>query len=317
MNVAFRVRHSNTELRRLSQQELRRARELFQNGEQLGRFADEFQFDTELEAFQAIGASLGMPVIDLSKVEVEQEALKNFPVRLVHRHFLFPISRTDSEIQIVTGNPFDVQAADAVADATGLFVNTVFRASLGEDIDLSWKTIFERFNADLANGVGNLLSRSLTLCKKQLNSQLPHFDRSLATKEQLEIAERLKSAVIEVCVDFDAYRISSALNKMNSILSVVDKYLSETTPWKLKSEEQKGTLSNILYVSLASLRVVGFCFYAFFPKKFDILLNLLGEDTTDQTNFIEKAKGFWNLKAGHTFSEIPRLFERLDLKTAF
>ncbi len=125
MSVAFRVHHSDSQVRRLSQAELRRAKELFQNGEQLSQFANECQFETELEAFQSIGASLGMPVIDLSKVEVEQDALKDFPLRLVHRHFLFPISRTDSEIHIVTGNPFDVQAADAVADATGLFVKTV------------------------------------------------------------------------------------------------------------------------------------------------------------------------------------------------
>ncbi len=125
MSVAFRVHHSDSELRRLSQAELRRAKELFQNGEQLTQFANECQFETELEAFQSIGASLGMSVVDLAKVEVEQAALKDFPLRLVHRHFLFPISRTESEIQIVTGNPFDVQAADAVADATGLFVKTV------------------------------------------------------------------------------------------------------------------------------------------------------------------------------------------------
>jgi len=125
MSVAFRVHNSDSELRRLSQAELRRAKELFQNGEQLTQFANECQFETELEAFQSIGASLGMQVIDLAKVEVEQAAVKDFPLRLVHRHFLFPISRTESEIQIVTGNPFDVQAADAVADATGLFVKTV------------------------------------------------------------------------------------------------------------------------------------------------------------------------------------------------
>ncbi len=125
MSVAFRVHESDSDQRRLSQAELRRAKELFLNGEQLSQFANECQFETELDAFQSIGASLGMSVIDLAKVEVEQAAVKDFPLRLVHRHFLFPLSRTDSEIRIVTGNPFDVQAADAVADATGLFVKTV------------------------------------------------------------------------------------------------------------------------------------------------------------------------------------------------
>ncbi len=125
MSAALRLQYSDPGLRRLSQTELRRARELFLNGEQLGLLARECQFENELQALQSLGASLGMPVVDLSKIEVEASALKDFPLRLVHRHFLFPLSRTDAEIELVTGNPFDVQAADAVADATGLFVKMV------------------------------------------------------------------------------------------------------------------------------------------------------------------------------------------------
>ncbi len=195
-----------------------------------------------------------------------------------------------------------------------MFVNTIFRANLGDDIDLTWQTIFERFNADLANGVGNLLSRSLTLCKKQFNSHIPAFSKEHATSQQYEIAEFTQSAVKQVCDDFDAYQISSALNQMNSLLSKIDKYFAETTPWKLKEDEQKQDLANILYVSLASLRVLGFCFYAFFPKKFEILLTLLGENTTNQSDFFERAHNFWGLNASHQFTDIPRLFERLDLQ---
>ena len=125
MSAGLRVHESDSGQRRLSPTELRRARELFLNGEQLGQFAREFQFKNEVEALQSLGASLGMSVVDLATIDVEQSVLNEFPLRLVHRHFLFPLSRTDSEIQIVTGNPFDVQAADAVADATGLFVQTV------------------------------------------------------------------------------------------------------------------------------------------------------------------------------------------------
>lgn len=125
MSAALRLQDSDPGLRRLSQIELRRAKELFLNGEQLDLLARECQFENELQALQSLGASLRIPVVDLSKIEVEASALKDFPLRLVHRHFLFPLSRTDSEIELVTGNPFDVQAADAVADATGLFVKMV------------------------------------------------------------------------------------------------------------------------------------------------------------------------------------------------
>ncbi len=125
MSAALSLSKSDSGMRRLTQVELRRARELFLNGEPLGQLARECQLENELQALQALGASLGIPIIDLSKIEVEASALKDFPLRLVHRHSLFPLSRTDSEIELVTGNPFDVQAADAVADATGLFVKMV------------------------------------------------------------------------------------------------------------------------------------------------------------------------------------------------
>ena len=111
--------------RRLSPHELKRVQELFSAGDQLEQFAREYQFDNELDALSAIGRSLAIPVLDLSKEEVDKSILEGFPVRLVHRHGVFPISRNSSSVQLALSNPFDVQAADAVAEATGLFVRTV------------------------------------------------------------------------------------------------------------------------------------------------------------------------------------------------
>ncbi|MCP4510177.1 MAG: Flp pilus assembly complex ATPase component [Fuerstiella sp.] len=111
--------------RRLSPHELKRVQELFSAGDQLEQFAREYQFDNELDALSAIGRSLAIPVLDLSKEEVDKSILEGFPVRLVHRHGVFPISRNSSSVQLALSNSFDVQAADAVAEATGLFVRTV------------------------------------------------------------------------------------------------------------------------------------------------------------------------------------------------
>ncbi|HIE97780.1 MAG TPA: type II/IV secretion system protein [Planctomycetes bacterium] len=110
--------------RRLSPHELKRVQELFSAGDQLDQFAREYQFDNELEVLSAIGRSLAIPVLDLSKEDIDKSILEGFPVRLVHRHGVFPIARSKSSVQLVLSNPFDVQAADAVAEATGLFVKT-------------------------------------------------------------------------------------------------------------------------------------------------------------------------------------------------
>jgi len=63
-----------------------------------------------------------MRVVDLSDEDVDEAGLRDFPVRLIHRHGVFPLRRTDTSLHLAISNPFDVQAADAVAAATGLFV---------------------------------------------------------------------------------------------------------------------------------------------------------------------------------------------------
>lgn len=82
----------------------------------------DFGYSTDLDALRAIAQALSLPVIDLSREQPSRDLLQDFPVRLIHRHGIFPVSRTEQTLRIVLSNPFDVQAADAVAEATGLFV---------------------------------------------------------------------------------------------------------------------------------------------------------------------------------------------------
>lgn len=109
--------------RRLTVEELDQVQRLFA-ADGLASVTSEFGFSTELQALQSVAHSLGMSVVDLSKETVDPSILEGFPVRLLHRHGIFPIDRSSSSIRIVVSDPFDVQAADAVSAATGLFVMT-------------------------------------------------------------------------------------------------------------------------------------------------------------------------------------------------
>ena len=109
--------------RRLSADELDQIQRLF-SSDGLSAVTGDFGFSTELQALQSIAYSLGMSVVDLSKVTVDRSILEGFPLRLIHRHGIFPTDRSSSSIRMVVSNPFDVQAAVAVAAATGLFVIT-------------------------------------------------------------------------------------------------------------------------------------------------------------------------------------------------
>ncbi|MEZ6043022.1 MAG: ATPase, T2SS/T4P/T4SS family [Planctomycetaceae bacterium] len=112
--------------RRLSRTELKLARQAFSDPARgLVRLADDLGLANDLEALQAIGQSLNLKLVDLAEQSVDMSLLKGFPLRLIHRHSVFPIERTDDEVTLVISNPFDVQGPDAVAAATGLYVNPV------------------------------------------------------------------------------------------------------------------------------------------------------------------------------------------------
>ncbi len=129
---------TGTAVRKLSPQELKAANALFSIGDQLERFSSEHGFDNELDALNSIGDSLGMPVIDISGFDVDESILQDFPLRLVHRHGVFPVSRIDATIKLALSNPFDIQASDAVAAATGQFVSPVL--ALPQEINALIKT---------------------------------------------------------------------------------------------------------------------------------------------------------------------------------
>ncbi len=109
--------------RRLTAEELDHVQRLFTT-DGLSAVSSEFGFATDLQALQAVAHSLGMSVVDLSKESIDSSVLEGFPVRLIHRHGIFPIDRSSASIRIVVSNPFEVQAADADSAATGLFVMT-------------------------------------------------------------------------------------------------------------------------------------------------------------------------------------------------
>lgn len=108
---------------RLTVEELDHVQSLFAT-DKLSAITSEFGFSNDLQALQTVAHSLGMSVVDLSKESIDSSVLEGFPVRLIHRHGIFPIDRSPASIRIVVSNPFDVQAADAVSAATGLFVMT-------------------------------------------------------------------------------------------------------------------------------------------------------------------------------------------------
>lgn len=102
----------------LDLQQLQIAREAQAAEGRITRVLGDLGCATEEEALAAIGRTLGLELIDLSKADIDLTLLNEFPLKLIHRHEIFPIRRQGSTLVVATGNPFDLNALDSVSAAT-------------------------------------------------------------------------------------------------------------------------------------------------------------------------------------------------------
>ena len=124
----------------------------------------------------------------------------------------------------------------------------------GSDGNFSVEALIDRTNADLANTLGNLVQRTISMANK-------YFDGVVTNKEVYEdidasLIEKINSLDEEISKDIDSLEISNALNKIFEVLRASNKYIDETTPWILaKDESSKDRLETVLYNLLESIRV--------------------------------------------------------------
>jgi len=111
--------------RSLDLRQLQIARDCQATHGRLAQVAAELGCDSEEEALVAVGAALGLQVIDLGQADLNLSLLDSFPIRLIHRHEIFPIRQEDGTLIVATGDPFNLNALDAVSAAAGVSVTAV------------------------------------------------------------------------------------------------------------------------------------------------------------------------------------------------
>lgn len=182
--------------------------------------------------------------------------------------------------------------------------------ALGADSSFSNEIMINRINSDLANGLGNLVSRTVAMADKYFGGTLP-ADREAGDfdAELIAEAEELRAKVDEL---MDKTQINNALAEIFKVVSRANKYIDETAPWVLgKDESKKARLATVLYNLLETIRIVSTLLSNFMPTTMPKVWEQIGAAESDIT--YENAGKFGVLPADVTVHRGEIIFPRIDV----
>lgn len=183
---------------------------------------------------------------------------------------------------------------------------------IGLDGNFSHEGFIHRVNSDLANDLGNLVQRTLTMVHSYFGGKIEEMDKEeKADKALREEFENSKEKIIRF---YEDYALNRALEEIWFFISTVNKYLADNEPWKLaRDESQKKRLGRILYQAAAALRVISYLLFPVIPVSSEKIWDFLGEEKSIEDESLSELK-FKNLKLGQAMKEPKPLFPRVALK---
>ncbi|MEJ7862117.1 MAG: methionine--tRNA ligase [Pyrinomonadaceae bacterium] len=192
----------------------------------------------------------------------------------------------------------------------------------GQDGKFSYENLIERANADLASGLGNLSSRTLSMITKYRNGMIPdgkiteinylNAKRAGISPDEQELVSALEHARDEFLRKFNNYEFSQALETLWTIIARIDKMISDAKPWELAKEtNQTETLNAVLYRATETLRWLGVLLYPFMPEASRKIYEQIGlsEDIAAKN---PENLSWGELKAGTQIGETEAVFPRID-----
>lgn len=180
------------------------------------------------------------------------------------------------------------------------------------DGSITYENMIERYNADLANTLGNLVNRTIAMTNKYFGGVVQPGD----VTEELD--GELKSLAVETVGKVDKllseYKVSDTLDTIFTLAKRCNKYIDETTPWALaKDEDKKARLGTVLYNLLESIRFIAVLLSPFLPETSEKILAQMNTDIKDY----DSLSAFGALKAGTVVGKAEPLFARIDAKEMF
>ncbi|MFA6988674.1 MAG: methionine--tRNA ligase [Candidatus Gastranaerophilaceae bacterium] len=212
-------------------------------------------------------------------------------------------------------NPTDLIKQFELEDADSIRYFLMTTAPFGKDGNYNDEDFKSKVNADLANNLGNLLNRSLSMLVKYFDGEIKDFAVTTKDNELAIACEETKNNVIE---KFNAYQITEAVESIIQLVNKTNKYVNEQAPWTLAKDEKNMTeCAKVLYNVLETMRYASILIYPFTPNiSQKIWQQLSCEGKVSEQNIFELS---WNgLKKGKIASSetVKPVFLRVDSELA-
>ena len=241
------------------------------------------------------------------------QAMGLVPYKRLHVHGYWNVDETKMSKSI--GNV--IRPADLVekygVDTVRYFL--LREMSFGLDSSFSDESIVARRNSDLANDLGNLFSRSLTMIGKYADGVVPAVSEAALTSEDQELIDAMETMIVVYSRHMENFEFHKGLQAVWEVIGRLNRYIVTNAPWELASDPAKAErLNTVLYFLAESLRLVALVLRPVMPDAARKMAAALGMEQIMTESVLER-DGLWGgIEPGLKVQKGPQLFPRLDKK---
>lgn len=215
----------------------------------------------------------------------------------------------EEKMSKTTGNVVDPKDFSDRYGTDAFRYHLIAEMTLGNDANFSELSFAERYNNDLADGVGNMLSRVAKMIEKNCDGKIPEPGPLAAEDEELKAA--VMAAVPEMEAAIHGMRLDRGLQAVMEAVRACNRYFEKTTPWTLVKSGETERLHTVLYTAAEALRIVAGLLYPVLPGKMTDLRLTLG--LGDEPPKVVDLKAWGTLPTGATLGKSKPLFPKVDI----